>query len=340
MRTEKKGMTINQRTIVIIGVVLAVAFVAGAWYMTRPPATKEQITISTTTSFYETGFLDVLKKNFETKYPQYNVSFISQGTGLAIETAKKGNADLILVHDPTAEKAFLTDGYGVNRKIVAYNFFIFVGPSADPISIKGLSPVDALKKIAAEGVKGNAIWVSRGDNSGTHSKEKALWKLAGLDVTILKDQKGPDGKPWYYEAGAGMTATLQLADQKNAYTITDMASFLKNSASGLIKLVKVVEAGKDTLNVYAAIVCNPAKNTRGHFDASMNFVKYLVSDECQNLFKEFGFKEYGQALFKPWLPLLKGNTDPTLIEWVKNYAYFDGTECPTSYRLNVGDLYS
>jgi tungstate transport system substrate-binding protein len=337
--TEKKGLSINQKTIAIIGVILAVAFVAGAWYMTRP-TTKEQIIVSTTTSFYETGFLDVLKKNFEAKYSQYNVSFISQGTGLAIETAKKGNADLILVHDPAAEKAFLTDGYGVNRKIVAYNFFILVGPSSDPAGIKGLTPVEAIKKIAAEGAKGNATWVSRGDNSGTHSKEKALWKLAGLNVTLLKRETTPDGKPWYYEAGAGMTATLQLADQKNAYTITDMASYLKNSASGNIKLVKVVDAGKDTLNVYSAIVCNPSKNTRGHYEASMTFVKYLASDEGQALFKTFGVTQYGQALFKPWISMLKNNSDPDLIQWVKDYAYIDGSDCPTANRLNPGDLYS
>src|SRR4030042_903874 len=256
MMTEKKGVTSSQGTMVIIGVVLAVAFVAGAWYMTRP-TTKEQIIVSTTSSLYDTGFLDTLKKSFEAKYPLYNVSFISQGTGLAIETAKKGNADLIFVHDPPAETKFLTDGYGVNRKIVAYNFYIFVGPSADPASIKGLGPIDALKKIAAEGVKGNAIWVSRGDNSGTHSKEKALWKLAGLNVTILKQQMAPDGKPWYYEAGATMAATLQLADQKNTYTITDVATFLKGSAQGLTKgPAKVVDSGKDKPNRYSAQIRN------------------------------------------------------------------------------------
>jgi len=339
MMTEKKGMTISQRTMVIIGVVLAVAFVAGAWYMTRP-TTKEQIIVSTTSSLYETGFLDTLKKSFEAKYTQYNVSFISQGSGLAIETAKKGNADLILVHDPAAEKKFLTDGYGVNRKIIAYNFYIFVGPSADPAGIKGLGPIDAMNKIAAGGVKGNAIWVSRGDNSGTHSKEKALWKLAGLNVTILKQQTAPDGKPWYYEAGGTMTATLQLADQRNAYTITDVATYLKNFASGLIKLVKVVDSGKDTLNVYSAIVCNPSKNTRGHYEASMTLVKYLASDEGQRLLQEYGLAQFNQALFKPWITTLKSNLDPELIQWVKDYAYIEGSDCPTAYRLNPGDLYS
>jgi len=337
--SEKKGLSINQRTTVIIGIVLAVAFVAGAWYLTRP-ATKEQIIVSTTTSLYETGFLDTLKKSFEAKYPQYNVSFISQGTGLAIETAKKGNADLILVHDPKAETTFLTDGSGVNRKMVAYNFYIFVGPSSDPIGVTGLSPIDALKKIAEEGAKGNAIWVSRGDNSGTHSKEKALWKLAGLDVAILKQQLTPDGTPWYYEAGAGMTATLQLADQKDGYTIADVATFLKTSSSGVIKLVKVVDSGKDTLNVYSAIICNPAKNTRGHYEASMTLVKYMASTEGQQLFATYGTSQYGQTLFKPWITTLKAGTETELIQWVKDYAYIEGSDCPTQYRLNPGDLYS
>ncbi len=336
--TEKKRLSLNQRTMVIIGVVLAIAFVATAWYITRP-TTREQIIVSTTTSLYETGFLDTLKTSFEAKYPQYNVSFISQGTGLAIETAKKGNADMILVHDPKAEAAFLTDGSGVNRKIVAYNFYIFVGPSSDPIGVTSRGPIEALRKIAEEGAKGNAIWVSRGDNSGTHSKEKALWKLAGLNVTLLKQQTTPSGQPWYYEAGAGMTATLQLADQKDAYTITDVATYLKTSKSGVIKLVKVVDSGKDTLNVYSAIVCNPAKNTRGHYEASMTLVRYMASAEGQQLFATYGTSQYGQTLFKPWITTLNAGTETELIQWVKDYAYIEGSDCPAAYRLNPGDLY-
>ncbi|HIH87924.1 TPA: tungsten ABC transporter permease, partial [Candidatus Bathyarchaeota archaeon] len=229
---------------------------------------------------------------------------------------------------------------GVNRKIIAYNFYIFVGPSSDPIGVTGLSPIDALKKIAEEGAKGNAIWVSRGDNSGTHSKEKALWKLAGLNVTILKQQLTPAGTPWYYEAGAGMTATLQLADQKDGYTIADVATFLKTSSTGVIKLVKVVDSGKDTLNVYSAIICNPAKNTRGHYEASLTLVKYMASTEGQQLFATYGTTQYGQTLFKPWITTLKAGTETELIQWVKDYAYIEGSDCPTAYRLNPGDLYS
>jgi tungstate transport system substrate-binding protein len=324
---------------VIMVAIVLVAGVGAGWYLTSP-AQKENLIVSTTTSLYETGFLDVLEQRFEEKYRQYDVSFISQGTGLAIQTAKNGDADLILVHDPAAEKAFLTDGYGVNRVIVAYNFFIMVGPTADPAKITGLSPVEALKKIAAEGPRGNAIWVSRGDNSGTHSKEKALWKLAGLNLTVLRAQviEGTDS-PWYLEAGTGMTATLQLANQKDAYTLTDVASFLKNSKSGNIQLVKVVDSGKDTLNVYSAIACSPAKNPRGRYEASMALIRYLASDEGQALFRDYGVAEYGSALFKPWITTLKSNSDPTLIQWVKDYAYIEGSDCPAHYRFNAGDLY-
>jgi len=335
--TRRNGM--KQRTMVIIAAFVLVAGIGAGWYLTRP-AQKESLIVSTTSSLYETGFLDFLKTQFEKRYSQYNVSFISQGTGLAIQTAKNGDADMVLVHDPAQEKAFLADGYGVNRVIVAYNFYIMVGPVADPAEVTGLGPVDALRKIAAEGPKGNAVWVSRGDNSGTHSKEKALWKLAGLNLTVLKAQKiEGTNTPWYLEAGSTMTATLQLANQKDAYTLTDVASFLKNSKSGNIQLVKVVDSGKDTLNVYSAIVCNPAKNTRGRYEASMALIRYIASDEGQALFRDYGIAEYGSALFKPWITTLKSNSDPTLIQWVKDYAYIDGSDCPTQYRLSPGDLY-
>jgi tungstate transport system substrate-binding protein len=332
------NLTSTQKYLGIAALVIVIAAAGGVWYFTQPQP-KTQLIVSTTSSLYETGFLDAVKKAFETKYSQYNISFINQGTALAIETAKRGDADMILVHDPAAETKFLTDGYGVNRKIVAYNFFIYVGPASDPANIKGMGPVDALKKIHEEGLKGNAIWVSRGDKSGTNTKEISLWKLAGLNTTLLKAERTPKGEPWYLEAGTTMTPTLQLTNQKNGYTITDLASFLKNSASGNIQLVKVVEAGKDTLNVYSAIACNPAKNTRGNFKASMDFINYLVSAEGQELFRTFGVSTYGQALFKPWLTLLSSNSDPQLIGWIKDYAYIQGSECPEAYRQNAGDLY-
>ncbi len=329
-----------KREVLVVAVVLVAAIAGGLiWTMSRPQ-TKESLIVSTTTSLYETGVLDELKTMFETAHPEYNVSFISQGTGLAIETAKRGDADMILVHSPSQERGFLESGSGVNRKIFAYNFFIVVGPGTDPAGIAGMGPIDALIKIREEGQAGNALWVSRGDNSGTHSKEKSLWAATGLDLDEIKTEAagGSDGT-WYIEAGAGMTATLQLADEKMAYTLTDVATYLKNYKNGNIELVKVVDSGEDTLNVYSAIVCDPDTNPRGMFEGSMTFLRFLLSDEAQAMLVTYGEEEFGSTLFKPWLPELE-NPDSEIVGWVEEFAYIDGGECPQQYRENAGDLYS
>ena len=329
----------NQKTIMIIGAILIIIVAGGLYWNYSRPVDKEQLIVSTTTSLYETGVLDALKTRFESNYPEYNVSFISQGTGLAIETAKNGDADMILVHSPSQELGFLETGYGVNRKIFAYNFFIIVGPESDPAGIAGMDPLDALMTIAEKGVTGDAIWVSRGDNSGTHSKEKSLWGATGLDLEALKAEKiEGTSDPWYIEAGAGMTATLNLANEKNAYTLTDVATYLKNYANGNIEIVKVVDSGQATLNVYSAIVCNPDENPRGMFEGSMLFLRFLVSEEVQTMLVGYGQDEFGSTLFKPWIPELD-NPDSDIVQWVEDFAYIDGSECPQMYRHQSGDLY-
>ncbi len=332
------GFKVNRNTLIVA--LFLVAVIAGGfyWYMSKPQA-KESLIVSTTTSLYETGLLDELKIMFERTHPEYNVSFISQGTGLAIETAKRGDADMILVHSPSQEQGFLESGSGVNRKIFAYNFFIIVGPEADPAGIRGMDPIDALIKIRAEGQAGNALWVSRGDNSGTHSKEKALWTATGLVLDEIKvETAGDSAGTWYIEAGAGMTATLQLANQKLAYTITDVATYLKNYKNGNIELVKIVDSGKDTLNVYSAIVCDPDTSPRGMFEGSMEFLRFLISDEVQTMLVTYGEEGFGSTLFKPWLPELE-DPDSEIVGWVEEYAYIDGSECPVEYRQNAADLY-
>jgi len=315
--------------------VIAVALVAYVYIESAKPQ-RQQLIVSTTTSFYETGFLDVVKAHFEAKYPDINVSFISQGTGLAIQTAMRGDADMIMVHDPAQELKFLQDGYGVNRRVIAYNFFVIVGPNDDPAGIKGLDPIDALKKIKEYGDDGNAVWISRGDGSGTHSKEKRLWTAAGYNATELAKL------PWYLERGAGMTDTLKMAYEKDAYTIADLASYLNNMKTGNINMDIVVEASKDLLNVYAVIANNPQKTnlTASNFDASMKYIEYLTSDEGQELFATFGVDSFGKALFSPYLPLLNSGSDPALITWIYEYAYFSGSECPEQYRYQAGDLYT
>jgi tungstate transport system substrate-binding protein len=272
---------------------------------------------------------------FEKKYPSINISFISQGTGLAIQTAMRGDADMILVHDPARELKFLEDGYGVNRKVIAYNFFVVAGPSNDPANIRGLSPTEAFTMIKESGEKGAAVWVSRGDDSGTHAKEKSIWEAAGFDSVDLGTVD------WYLEAGAGMTATLKLADEKGAYTLVDLGSYLNNYANKNIKLEIIVEAGKDTLNVYSAIANNPGKNevAGSNFEASMKFIEFLISDEVQNIFADFGKEQFEQPLFNPYVKLLKSGSNPEMVEWIQEFAYFNGVECPQEYRYQEGDLY-
>jgi tungstate transport system substrate-binding protein len=329
----------NKKSIMIVGVLLLIIVVRGFYMNLTRPKGKDQLIVSTTTSLYETGVLDVMKTMFEVDYSNYNVSFISQGTGLAIETAKRGDADMILVHSPSQELGFMESGHGVNRKIFAYNFFIIVGPESDPAGIKGLDALGALNTIAELGATGEALWASRGDNSGTHSKEKSLWLSAGLDLETLKAETIEGStKLWYIEAGAGMTATLQLANQKDAYTLTDVATYLKNYDNDNIELLKVVESSEKTLNAYSAIVCNPDSNPRGMFDGSMLFLRFLISDKVQDMLVDYGVDEFGSSLFKPWIPELD-NPSSKIVHWVQDFAYFDGTECPTNYRHQEDDLY-
>jgi tungstate transport system substrate-binding protein len=329
----------NQKTIMIVGAMLIIIVAGGFYWYFSKPTQKEQLIVSTTTSLYETTVLDALKSRFEAQNPEYNVSFISQGTGLAIQTAKNSDTDMILVHSPSQELDFMESGYGVNRKIFAYNFFIIIGPESDPAGIKGMDPLEALSTIAEKGTSGEAVWVSRGDNSGTHSKEKRLWTATGLEIETLKaDKIERSNDPWYIEAGAGMTATLNLANEKEAYTLTDVATYLKNYANENIELVKVVDSGQATLNVYSAIVCNPDENPRGMYEGSMLFLRFLVSDEVQEILVDYGQEEFGSTLFKPWIPELD-NPNSDIVQWVEDFAYFDGSECPTIYRNQSDDLY-
>jgi tungstate transport system substrate-binding protein len=302
-----------------------------------PTPNPVTLTVSSTTSLYETGVEnDAIKPAFEAKYPWITLNFLAQGTGAAIQTAMRGDADMIMVHDPAQETTFMTSGYGVNRKIIAYNFFVIVGPQNDPANVTGMAPLDAMKAIKALGEQGQATWVSRGDGSGTNSKEKNLWKSAGVNWTEIRTETS-----WYLETGQGMTATLQVANEKNGYTLADLASYLTNTNSGNIHMKIVVEASKDLLNVYSVIADNPlnANLTNTHFDASMLFIEWLVSNESQQLLATYGTETYGQPLFSPYIPLVTSGSNATLLGWIQNYAYINGTECPPDYRYNSGNLY-
>jgi len=321
------------KALLLAALIVASVSISGAYYYLQ--AAEENLIVSTTTSLYETGLLDALKESFEAENPGFNVSFISQGTGLAIQTAMRGDADLILVHDPDRELRFLQDGYGVNRKVVAYNSFVIVGPSEDPAGIRDLSPLEALRRINSSAPQGGVFWVSRGDDSGTHTKEKSLWKQAGINHTVIRT------KSWYLEAGSGMTATLRLANEKRGYTLSDMGTYLMNLKGGNIDLAVLVSAGKELLNVYSIIACDPRNpNLREvRFQGAMRFIRFLVSDEGQRLLAGFGLEQYGQPLFSPYVKLLKEGSDPEKLQWIRELAYFNGTECPADYRYDAGDLY-
>ena len=317
----------------IIGLVLVavVSVAATVYYVGGGP--KEKLVVSTTTSLYDTGLLDAIEDQFEAKYP-IDLYFISVGTGLAITHAQRGDADMILVHAPSQEMTFLGGGYGTCRKILAYNFFAIVGPEADAATIKDLPPIQALSKIVETGRDQGAKWVSRGDDSGTHTKEKGLWTVSDADWALIREEE------WYVEAGAGMGKTLQVADNLDAYTLADMGTYLKYYKDGIVTLKALVTQGEELLNVYSAIAGNSTRHPHINHNDAIAFIKFLISEEGQAIISNFGKDVYGQTLFYPAVSLLKQNTDPTMAQWIRNYAFFNGYECPPEYWNNHPELYT
>jgi tungstate transport system substrate-binding protein len=254
----------------------------------------QELLVATTTSLYDTGLLDYLAPIYEKQYNTH-LKITSQGTGKAIELAKRGDADVLLVHSPSDETAFMENGNGVNRRSFAYNYFEIVGPASDPAQIKGLSPEDAFKKLIAAGANNtaNVAFVSRGDGSGTHSAEKKIWKNAGLDYTTQVEKSGN----WYVEAGKGMGETLQMADQKQAYTLTDEGTFL--AYKGNLTIVPVITSGASLLNIYSVMSVVPKNNATASISAANTFAAFLTDNTTQQLIADFGKEKYGKGLFSP-----------------------------------------
>jgi len=323
---------------VMIGLAITVLVIAGTFIYLNYFA-KKRLIISTTTSLYETGLLEIIETAFESKH-SIDLQFISAGTGIAIEHAKNGDADLILVHSPSQEKTFLKEGYGVSRKIIAYNFFTIVGPQNDLVQITGLNVTEALKKIVEYGRNqsdpNNKVWFSRGDNSGTHSKEQSLWKLAGFNYTALSAEE------WYASAGAGMGETLLKTEEKSAYTLSDIGTYLKYyEKDNLISLKSYLSETYDLLNVYSAIAVNQTRQSHVNFDDAVTFIKFLISDECQQLIENFGKNDYGQTerLFHSAADLVEQNSTELVAQWIRKYAFLENpqasgqfSECPPQYR--------
>ena len=284
----------QQRTIfAVTAILVAFMLICGCTGTTsdQTPGEKQQLRIATTTSLYDTKLLDHLTPIFEEKY-NAELIIVSGGTGKAIEYGQRGDVDVLMVHDRAREDAFLADGYGTNRRVFAYNSFIIIGPESDPAGIKGMDPEQAFTTIREKGMAGeNVVFVSRGDASGTHSKEQAIWKAAGFNYST--DIQGSGS--WYQEAGTGMGATIAMANEKQAYALSDIGTFL--AYKGDVDLVALVDEGDALLNVYCAMQINPEKYPDTNTALAKDWINFLISDEIQQEIASFGVEEYGQPLF-------------------------------------------
>jgi tungstate transport system substrate-binding protein len=267
--------------ILLLGIVFLLLFITGIFAVQAQPKT---IILATTTSTQDSGLLDVLLPIFEKK-TGYFVKTIAVGSGQAMAMGQKGEADVLLVHSPAAEKKFTAEGYGINRRLVMHNDFIIVGPSEDPAKIKGMkSASESFKKIASA----KALFLSRADKSGTHVKEMDIWKAAGIK---------PEGEKWYQQTGLGMGQTLSVASEKKGYTLADRGTYLALKKN--LGLDILVEGDVILLNIYHVIEVNPAKWPKVNAAGAKAFADFMVSKETQSIIKTFGVDKFGSPLFFP-----------------------------------------
>ena len=249
---------------------------------------QQKLRIATTTSLYDTGLWDYLEPIFEEEYG-VEVDILSAGTGIALEYGRRGDVDVITVHSKAREEQFAADGYGVERVPFAYNYFLIVGPADDPAGIKDMSPEDAFQTLYESG---SASFISRGDDSGTHGKEKAIWENAGYDYETVRA-----AGDWYVEAGRGMGPTLLMASEMEGYTLTDMGTFLSYQSD--LELVLIIDEGGILLNIYSVIAVSPEANPKTNIEMANNLIAFLTSPEIQELIGNYGVEEYGMPLFIP-----------------------------------------
>ncbi|TYO93957.1 substrate-binding domain-containing protein [Desulfallas thermosapovorans] len=245
---------------------------------------NKNIILATTTSTQDSGLLDVLVPQFQ-EQTGYTVKTVPVGTGQALEMGKMGNADVLLVHAPDAEKPLVEDQTVINYQLVMHNDFVLLGPPGDPAQVKGTTDIlEAFRKIADNG----ALFISRGDDSGTDKMEKSLWKDAGID---------PAGQAWYQETGQGMGASITVANEKQAYILSDRGTFLAQSKN--IDLEIVSEGDEALKNIYHVMQVNPEKFDRINAEGAKAFVEFMIDKDTQETIKEFGVDKYGSPLFFP-----------------------------------------
>lgn len=247
-----------------------------------------RVRAATTTSLYATGLLDYLAGEFAKSNPDIIIDFMAVGSGEALRRAAMGDACLVFSHAPNLESRYLKDGRLERIGFMAYNYFVIVGPPGDPAGIaRSASAIEAFNRIYRAGEEGVSIFISRGDNSGTHAREMMIWQLAGLD---------PRGRPWYLEVGAGMPDTLVRADELGAYTLSDIGTFLKLSIDGRIRgLVILYQNSTELLNVYSIYISSLCESPER--SAALEFAKFIL--ENQGLIGSYGADRYGQPLFYP-----------------------------------------
>ncbi|MFZ2445950.1 MAG: substrate-binding domain-containing protein [Syntrophobacteraceae bacterium] len=246
------------------------------------PKVKDLI-LATTTSTADSGLLDLLVPIFE-KQTGYRVKTIAVGTGQSLAMGEKGEADVLLTHAQAAEKKLVDANTVTNYRLVMHNDFVIVGPANDPAGIKGKSSLEALAAIAAK----QAVFVSRGDDSGTHKMELSLWKKAGIT---------PSGAKWYQESGQGMGATITMASEKQAYTLTDRATYLAQKHN--VKLAILSQGDPSLLNIYHVMEVNQAKFAKVNAEGAKAFVEFMTAPETQKLIGAFGKEKFGEPLFFP-----------------------------------------
>jgi tungstate transport system substrate-binding protein len=270
------------------GVIAAVMIVLGMGLALAAPACAQEkvLLMATTTSTEDTGLLNILAPEFK-KATGIDLRWTATGTGKALKLGEDCNVDVLMVHAPNAEKKYMDAGFGLNRKQIMYNDFVIIGPAADPAKIKGKSAKDAMKAIEAK----KAIFVSRGDKSGTNMMELELWKSAGLPI--------PDKAAWYVQAGQGMMATITIAAEKNGYTLADRGTYIKydNNMKGNPPLKILVQGDQALFNQYSVIAVNPAKCPNAKLALATQFSKWIAGPQGQKIIKDF--KLMGKPLFTP-----------------------------------------
>jgi tungstate transport system substrate-binding protein len=268
---------------------LLVLLLAGCVPPSPPQAAAPHLLLATTTSTRDSGLLDALLPDFEKQYGVF-VDVVAVGTGQALKLGEDGNADVLLVHARALEDDFMAAGHGVRREDVMYNDFVIVGPRSDPAAIGGgRDAAQAFAKIADS----QSPFVSRGDDSGTHSKEKIVWKAADIDPAGIEP-----ASDWYISAGQGMGAVLTMADEQSAYTLSDRATYLARTLEGT-QLVILTEGDPILFNPYGVIAVNPNKNDQIHNDLANQFIDWLISVPVQEQIGQFGVAEFGEPLFTP-----------------------------------------